>query len=284
MRTEQFVTYHPSTRYVGARARAAGERAAHSPEFALLARTGFVARATIYAIVGILAVELAAGVGGRTTNQKGALQLIAAQPFGQVLLALVAIALAGYSLWRLSHALLGHGPESSDGTFDRVAALGSGIVYAGICALAVEILVGSGGSSSNTQKTTAGVLGWPAGTWIVGIAGVVLLGVGLYQGYRALSHDFLKDSKTEEMTPTVRSWIKWVGTVGYLARMVVFGLIGVFLLTAALDYDPQKAVGLDGALAKLAHQPYGPVLLGVVAAGLIAFAVYSLSEARYRRI
>ena len=233
----------------------------------------------------MLAVELALGVGGRTTNQKGALQLIAAQPFGKVLLALVAIALAGYALWRLSHALLGHGPESSDSTFDRVAALGSGIVYAAICALAVEILMGSGGGgSSNTQRATAGVLGWPAGTWIVAIAGVVLIGVGLYQGYRAISHDFLKDSKTEEMTPAIRTWVTWIGTIGHLARMVVFGLIGVFFVAAAVDYNPHKAVGLDGALAKLAHQAYGPVLLGIVAAGLIAFALYSLSDARYRRI
>ena len=278
------MSYHPSTQAVAGRARAGGERATRSPGFEALARAGFVARAAIYAIIGILAVELALGVGGRTTNQKGALQLIAAQAFGQVLLTLVAIALAGYALWRFSHALLGHGPESSDSPSDRVAAFGSGVVYAMICALAVEILLGSGGNASNTQKATAGVLGWPAGTWIVGIAGVGLIGVGLYQGYRAISHDFLKDSKTEEMTPAIRTWVTWIGTVGYLARMVVFGLIGVFLIAAAVDYNPQKAVGLDGALAKLAHQAYGPVLLGVVAAGLIAFALYSLSDARYRRI
>ncbi len=278
------MSYHPSTQAVAARARAGGERATRSPGFEALARAGFAARAAIYGIIGILAVELALGVGGRTTNQKGALQLIAAQAFGQVLLTLVAIALAGYALWRFSHALLGHGPESRDSTFDRVAAFGSGVVYAMICALAVEILLGSGGSASNTQKATAGVLGWPAGTWIVGIAGVGLIGVGLYQGYRAISHDFLKDSKTEAMRPAIRTWVTWIGTVGYLARMVVFGLIGVFLIAAAADYNPQKAVGLDGALAKLAHQAYGPVLLGVVAAGLIAFALYSLSDARYRRI
>lgn len=278
------MSYHPSTQAVAGRARAGGERATRSPGFEALARAGFVARAAIYAIIGILAVELALGVGGRTTNQKGALQLIAAQAFGQVLLTLVAIALAGYALWRFSHALLGHGPESSDSPSDRVAAFGSGVVYAMICALAVEILLGSGGNASNTQKATGGVLGWPAGTWIVGIAGVGLIGVGLYQGYRAISHDFLKDSKTEEMTPAIRTWVTWIGTVGYLARMVVFGLIGVFLIAAAVDYNPQKAVGLDGALAKLAHQAYGPMLLGVVAAGLIAFALYSLSDARYRRI
>lgn len=274
------MSYHSS---IGG-ARGHGERVTHSRGFEVLARTGFAARAAIYAIIGVLAVELALGVGGRTTNQKGALRLIAAQPFGQVLLTLVAVALAGYALWRLSHALLGHGPESSDSTFDRLAALGSGVVYAGMCALAVEILLGSGGSSSNAQKTTAGVLGWPAGTWIVGIAGVVLVCVGAYQGYRAITHDFLKDSKTEEMAPTVRAWIKWIGTVGHLARMAVFALVGVFLMVAAVDYDPHKAVGLDGALAKLSHQAYGRVLLGVVATGLVAFALYSLSDARYRRI
>lgn len=279
------MSYHPSIRPAARSARAGGERVTRSAGFEVLSRAGFVARGVIYAIIGILSLELALGVGGRTTNQKGALQVIAAQPFGQVLLTLVAIALAGYALWRFSHALLGHGPESSDSTFDRVAALGSGIVYAVICALAVEILLGSGsGSSSNTQKTTGGILGWPAGTWIVGIAGVVLIGVGVYQGYRAISRDFLKDSKTEEMSPAVRTWVTWIGTIGHLARMVVFGLVGVFLLVAALDYNPQQAVGLDGALAKLAHHTYGPALLGVVAAGLLAFALYSMSDARYRRI
>jgi hypothetical protein len=211
---------------------------------------------------------------------------IAHQPFGKVLLILVAIGLGGFSLWRLLHALLGHGPETSDSGMERVAALGSGIVYAGLCAIAVEILLGSGssGGSGSTSKTTAGVLGWPAGTWLVGIAGVALIGVGLFQGYRGLSKDFLKDSKTEEMSPRVRSWIERVGIFGHLARMVVFGLVGAFLIKAAIDYNPNKAIGLDGALAKTAHAPYGPFLLAIVAAGLISFGVYSLSDARYRRI
>jgi hypothetical protein len=86
------------------------------------------------------------------------------------------------------------------------------------------------------------------------------------------------------MSAPVRNWIEWIGTFGHLARMVVFGLVGVFLINAATDYNPSKAVGLDGALAKLAHASYGPFLLGIVAAGLIAFGLYSLSDARYRRI
>ena len=266
-------------------AQVGGEKVARSDGFEWLARAGFVARGLIYGIIGVLAVKLAVGAGGKTTNQQGAMRTIAEQPFGKVLLILVAIGLGGYALWRLIRALLGHGPEDSDTSSERVAALGSGIVYVGLCAVAVEILLGAGSDSSGgAQMTTAGVLGWPAGTWLVGFAGVVLIGVGVYQGYRGLSKDFLKDSKTEQMSARTRTWIEWIGSFGHLARLVVFGLVGVFLIKAAIDYNPNTAVGLDGALAKLAHQSYGPFLLGIVAAGLIAFGVYSLSDARYRRL
>ena len=198
---------------------------------------------------------------------------------------LVAIGLGGYALWRLVRGLLGHGPEQTDSGLERVAAVASGVVYAGLCAIAVEILLGSGSSGSgNASNTTAGVFGWPGGTWLVGIAGAVLVGIGLFQGYRGLTKDFLEDSKTEQMSARVRNWIAWIGSFGHLARMVVFGLVGVFLIKAAVDYNPNKAVGLDGALAKIAHASYGPFLLGIMAAGLVAFGVYSLSDARYRRI
>ena len=267
-------------------ARTNGEKVAHSRGFEWLARAGFVARGLMYGIIGILAIKLAVGAGGTTTNQQGALKTIAHQPFGKVLLILVAIGLGGYALWRLLRALLGHGPEDTDSGFDRVAAVGSAVVYAGLCAIAVEILLGSGssGGSGNASKTTAGIFGWPGGTWLVGIGGAVLVGIGLCQGYRGLTRDFLKDSKAEQLSARMRSWIEWIGSFGHLARMVVFGLVGVFLIKAAIDYNPNKAVGLDGALAKIAHASYGPFLLGIVAAGLIAFGAYSLSDARYRRI
>jgi hypothetical protein len=266
-------------------AEAAGESFVQSSAFELLSRAGFVARGLIYAIIGILALKLAFGHGGKLTDQKGALHTVANQPFGKVLLTLLAIGLGGYSLWRLVRAAIGHGPEGSDKGFDRVAAFASGIAYGVMCAFAIEILLGAGGGSGgNVKKSTAGVLGWPAGTWIVGIAGVVLIGVALYQGYRGITKKFLDESKVEEMGPEVKKWISRLGTFGHLARMVVFGLVGVFVLKAAIDYTPSKAVGLDGALAKIVHQSYGPVLLGIVATGLIAFAIYSLSDARYRRI
>ena len=147
------------------RARQGGESVVRSRGFEWLARAGFVARGLIYGIIGILAIKLAVGVGGTTTNQHGAMKTIAHQPFGKVLLILVAVGLAGYSLWRLLRALLGHGPEGSDSGFERVAAFGSGIVYAGLCAIAAEILLGSdsSGGSGSAHKTTAGVFGWPGG-------------------------------------------------------------------------------------------------------------------------
>ena len=268
-------------------AKSAGEGFVNSAAFEWLSRAGFVARAAIYAIIGVLALKLAIGSGGKLTNQHGALTTVANQPFGSLLLTLLAIGLGGYALWRLFRAALGRGPEGSDSGFERLAALASGLAYGALCVLAVEILVGSGSSSSsstNPSSSAAGVLGWPGGPWIVGAAGLVMVGVALYQAYKGITQKFLDDSKTEEMSPGVRKWIARVGTVGHLARAVVFGLIGVFLVKAAIDYDPKTAVGLDGALAKLANQPYGSLLLGIVAVGLIAFALYSLSDARYRKI
>jgi hypothetical protein len=273
-----------STREFG-RAEVAGKGFVQSAAFEWLSRAGFVARGAVYAIIGVLALKLAIGQGGKLTNQEGAFRTLAQQPFGKYLLTLLAIGLGGYSLWRLVRAAIGHGPEGADKGLDRLAALGSGIAYGAFCAIAVEILLGSGSSSSASPKrSTAGVFGWPGGTWIVGIAGAALIGIALYQGYRGVTKKFLRESKVEEMSPRMRTWIGRIGLVGHLARMVVFGLVGVFLIKAAIDFNPQKAVGVDGALAKLQHNSYGPFLLGIVAAGLIAFALYSLSDARYRRI
>jgi hypothetical protein len=265
--------------------RVAGESFVQSHAFEWLSRAGFVARGLIYGIIGVLALKLAFGHGGKLTNQQGALHTVAHQPFGKLLLTLVAIGLGGYSLWRLVRAAIGHGPEGSDSGFERLAALASGLSYGAMCVLAIEILMGAGGgNAASPKKATAGVFGWPAGTWIVGLVGVVLVGVALYQGYRGVTKKFLDDSKTGEMTPRTREWISRLGTIGHLARMVVFGLVGIFLIKAAVDYNPSAAVGLDGALAKIVHRSYGPYLLGIVAAGLVAFALYSLSDARYRRI
>ena len=265
-------------------AEAKGEDFAHSRTFEGLARAGLFARGVIYAVIGILAIKLALGDGGKTANQNGALDTIAKQPFGKALLILVAIGLAGYAIWRLLRAAIGHGPESSDDTKDRISGLVSGITYGALCITAVSILVGAGGSSGSPDKMTGGVLDWPAGQVIVIVAGLIILGVGLEEGYRGVKKKFLKKSKTEQMSESVKRAFTALGGFGHLARMVIFVLIGYFLIRAALDYNPDEAVSLDGALAALGQASYGPLLLGIVAAGLIGFAAYSIADARYRRV
>jgi hypothetical protein len=263
-----------------------GETVARRPEFGWLARAGLLARGVVYGIIGILALKLAVGAGGKVTTQRGALMTLAQEPFGQALLIATAVGLASYAVWRLVRAGIGHGTEQNDSTFKRVAGVASGLAYAALSVTAVKILTGasSSGGSNSPKHTTGGVLGWTGGTVIVGVVGAILIGVALFQGYKGVSKKFLEDSKTREMSRAVKRAFTAIGVFGHLARMVVFGLIGYGLLTAAVDYAPRKAIGLDGALSKLSHQPYGPLLLGIVAAGLIGFALYSIADARYAKI
>lgn len=258
--------------------------ASQAPWLGWLARAGLVARGAVYLIIGVLALKLALGDGGKATDQQGALRTIADGSFGELLLILMAIGLAGYALWRLLRAAVGHGAEQRDSGVDRVAALASGIAYAILCVTAVRILIGSGSGSGAQREATGGVLAWPAGTAIVAIAGVILIGVAGYQAYKGLARTFCEDAKTGEMSQRVRQAYTAVGVFGHVARAVVFALIGYGLIRAALDYDPDEAIGLDGALRELANASYGPALLAAVAAGLVGFAVYSIADARYRKV
>jgi Domain of Unknown Function (DUF1206) len=268
------------------RARRGGEAAVGRDEFAWPARAGLVARGLVYGIIGLLAIEVATGSGGKDTNQQGALQTIAQQSFGEVLLIAVAAGLAGYAAWRLAVAVLGRGQRASYSPFERVSAAASGVVYAALCVTAVKILAGSSsGSNSKAPKTAAaGVLGWSAGPELVALAGVILIGVGLYQGYKGLAAKFLDEADIGRMGQGAQHLYTAAGVFGHLARAIVFLLVGYGLVRAAVDYEPSKAIGLDGALNELARNSYGPALLGIVAAGLIGFGLFSLADALYHRI
>lgn len=274
-----------TTRTVAAEAEAQSNR----PWFRALSRAGMAARGAIFLIIGLLAIAVATDSGGTTTDQEGALAVLARQRFGEALLLLLAIGLACYALWRIAQGIIDtdHKGDDASGFAVRATKVGSGISYAILCAAAIGILTGSsnGGASSggsgDTKSTTAGVLGWPAGRYLVFAAAAVILGVAVWNVYRGLSKKFMK-----RLHPPVgmRAAVETIGRAGMCARGVIFGLIAVFLGKAAWEYDPSEAIGLDGALARLASQSYGPVLLGVVAAGLIAFALYCFAEARYREV
>jgi uncharacterized protein DUF1206 len=192
-----------------------------------------------------------------------------------------------YAIWKLMLAIAGRGPEGAGGTklSDRISNLAGAVVYFGFCAIAVQVLFGgTGNQSAKERHTAAGVLGWPGGPVLVGIAGVVMIAVSAYQIYSALRGDFAQENKTEQMSARERRTFLVLGRVGLTARAVVFVLVGYFLVRTAIDFKPSKGIGLDGTLAELHNQPYGTFLLAVVAAGLLIFAGFSLLEARYRRL
>jgi hypothetical protein len=264
-----------------------GEKVARSDGFEWLARLGLAARGVVYGVIAILALKVALGSGGKTTDQQGALKTIAQQSFGEILLVVVAIGLFGYALWRLVRAAIGHGAEGDrDDAKERIDGVASGIGYGILFVTALGILFGSGGGGGGggPQSTTGGVLDWPGGQILVIIAGLVLLGVAVDQGIKGFKRKFLEKSHTERMSERTKKVFTAFGVFGHLARMVIFGLMGYFLIKAAIDYDPKEAVSLDGALAKLANSAGGPLVLGAVAVGLLGFGLYSFMDARYRRV
>lgn len=282
----------PLARLAGGRAAREVGEAERSQSFRWLVRTGFFARGLTYGVVGALALALASGAGtaGASPDQQGALKLVARAPLGFIALSVIAAGLLAYAVWKLSQAFYGRGPEGGGGPSlpERAVNAGGGIVYLVFCAVAVEILAGSGSGSGSAgggpQKATGGVLAWPGGRWMVGAAGVALIGGCVYQAYYALSGSFTRQDKTDEMDREELARFRAIGKVGFSGRAIVLALIGYFLLQSAITYDPGKAVGVDGALARLHHDALGPWLVGLVGVGLLVFGIFSLYEVRYRRL
>jgi Domain of Unknown Function (DUF1206) len=270
-------------------ARRATQIAERSRPFQWLVRAGFVGRGITYGMIGALALALALGAGtmGAAPNQQGALSVIARSIVGRIALVAIAAGLLAYALWKFTQAIFGRGPEGGGGSSlkDRVSSFAGGIVYIGFFLVAVRVLTGTqGNSSSQPSHTAAGVLGWPGGQVLVGLGGAIMIAISVYQLYDALSGGFAEEEKTAEMGARERQLFMIAGRVGLVARALVFVLVGYFLLRTAIDFKAGNAVGVDGALLRLHHQPYGPWIVGLVAAGLITFGAFSLLEARYRRL
>jgi hypothetical protein len=261
--------------------------------YAVLARVGLVAKGISYGLVGVLAIAVAAGHGGKATSRTGAVATIADESWGKIVLILLALGFAAYAIWRFVEAVAER-EDPADGEAEglakkwgkRVGYVDRGLIYAGLTYTTVRLLTESGGQESQNQKareTTAAVFDWPGGRWIVGAAGFAIIGAGLWNLYRGVSTKF-EDKWRGGMSRTERTWGSRAGVVGHIARGIVFGLIGIFVTKAATDYDAQDAIGFDGALRKLAEAAYGPWLLGITAAGLVAYGVFCLVDARYRDV
>lgn len=278
---------HLPTDNTGQPAEQVANAAAANPWVERLARLGFAAKGLVYALVGLLAAQAAFGTGGKKTDTQGALQAIVTQPFGKVLLSLVALGLFGYALWRLVEAIADPEHKGTDpkGLLQRCSYAGNGLIYASLALTAVQIVLGAGGDSSNaSQDWTARLLAQPFGQWLVGTVGALVVGLGFYQFYAAYKATFRRQLKRHEMSEAEQTWTLRLGRLGLSARGVVFVVIGFFFLQAARQSDPKQVQGLGGALEALAQQPYGAWVLGLVALGLIAYGLYYFVQARYRQI
>jgi Domain of Unknown Function (DUF1206) len=250
-------------------------------------RLGHVAKGVSYALIAVLALQVAFGHRQRTGDRQGVLREIAGKPFGTGVLIALGVGFFCYALWQFVRTALdrtndGSGPK---GLAKRAQHGVVGAVYVASGVAAVSLALGTqAGTSGNERAETARVLDWPFGPWIVGAVGVALLVYGLSNAYKAMTEKFRKDLREVEMGGEMRTWAVRLGVVGHAARGVVFVLVGFFLTKAAIEYDPDEAIGIDGALAKLADQDYGTWLLTAVALGLMAYALFCLVQARYRRV
>jgi hypothetical protein len=251
-----------------------------------LARIGLVAKGVLYLTVAALAAGVGFGGGGQSADQQGALRAIAGRPFGFALLVALAVGLAAYAAWRLAQAVVGPDEDGTKGVVLRISFVVRAFVYGALCATTVRLVAGggaSGGGDATEQSATARLLDLPFGVALVVAVGVIVIGVGLYQGYTGLSHSFSEDFSSGDMKPGTRRWAERIGVAGHLSRMVVLGLVGLFLVRAGLTHDPQQAVGLDGALQEVASAPLGTGLLMLVALGLACYGVYCFVLARWGR-
>ena len=267
-------------RVVQGRSRAADEDIA--PWIRGFARLGFASRGVVYLLMGWIALQAALGP-TQTEGSRGALRSLLDEPLGRIIVGAIALGLACYTLWRAYAATVN--PEN-DETGSRLHNAGVAIVHAALTVTAAGLALsnGGGGGSSNQEAAgwTARVMELPVGRWLVAAAGAAIVGYGLYQLYRAVTADLDDMLDLSELSATHRAWVRRVSRFGVAARGVVFVLIGVFTTKAAVEYDASEARGFAGALESLQQQPYGPWLLGIVAAGLVSYGVYALVRARYR--
>jgi hypothetical protein len=273
-------------RHVNRTDRANRSRTANPPHaLNALAAAGFVARGVTYALIGVLALAIAFGKAAPEADRTGALQAVGAQPFGKVLLWLLVIGFAAMALWRFAQVAYGVDGTGHHGAAEAQAAA-RGVIYAVFAFGTFEFVHENKLPQSTNQQSqdfTATAMAHSGGRILVGIVGAVIVGVGLYMIRNGLTKAFRKDLRFGNASRKTRETVERLGMIGNTARGVVFAAIGVFMIVAAVRFDPAQAKGIDATLRSFAHTPLGPWLLAVVAVGLFLFGVYSMCEAKWHR-
>lgn len=256
-----------------------------APWIVFLARIGFVAKALLYATVGFLAAKAALGSGGKATDTGGALREVVQAPGGGMMLYVIAAGLIGYAVWRVVDAINdaeGRGRHLK-GILKRFGSAVRGLAHGALAFAAFRLASGSGGGGGGRSKEAAArAMELPGGDWLVWLAGGGVLIYAGYQLYRAYAAKLGRQLDLSDLPSGIRHWIIGVSRAGIAARGIVFGFIGVLLIRTSNQHDPGQAGGIRESLEMLAGMGRWP--LGVVAFGLVGYALYELLNARYRRI
>jgi hypothetical protein len=252
-----------------------------------LVRLGYAAKGVIYLLIGALALQLALGDGGRITDKDGVLTYIVGLPFGTPLLALIGVGLIAYACWEITGALLDPVRRRDGATawLSRGLDVVKGAIYGGVGWQALRIVVGAGQQKSRGAEGYASeAMQFPLGDWAVALIGVGVAIYGVHQIWLAWQSRFDDDMDQQHLRSEGLGWVLDVGRAGIGARGVVLAIAGVMLTRAGLDRRPSEAGGIADALATLISQPFGTVLLGATAAGLVCYGVWQTLHARYARI
>lgn len=269
------------------RAEAEARRADDSEWVDRAARVGLLAYGLVHLVLAWLAVQLALGDREESADSQGAVQQLAEQPFGQVLVWAVAIGMFLLAVWQLLEAVVGHRDEEGfTRVRKRVTSAGKAVVYVVIGISALRAATGSSSSSGGsggggTDSMTAKVMDWPGGQLIVGAVGLAIMGIGGYLVHKAWTEKFRDYINAQGESGTSGQAYVWFGKAGYTAKGVAFGIVGGLFLYAALSHDPKKSGGLDQALHKVLQQPFGPVLLIAIALGIAAYGLFCFARARH---
>lgn len=238
--------------------------------------------------MGLFALGLALGIGGKATDPSGSIVLITGNAAGKILLLAIVIGLGAYALWGFVRAIFDplHRGDSPTGLAERLGFAWSGIAYSSIALFALGLLMGTASPNrpDSTQTGVAHILSLPFGKWLAVALGAIAIIVGLSQFYEARRGKFKQDLKRAEMTETERKVVDQLGTLGYIARGVTFTVVGWFVLQGGLSQNAAKVHGYGGAFLFLLAQPFGRLLLGLVALGFVALGLHSFACARWVRL
>jgi hypothetical protein len=254
------------------------------------ARIGLFAKGVVYCLIGLLAFMAAFELNGSSeskADKQGVFQFVLEQPFGKVILIVIAAGLSFYCLWRLIQALKDteHKGENVKGLGKRVGFLFSGVLYGGFAVAAFKMALGKENNNSHDGRETLArtLLEQPMGQWLLGLVGLGVIASGFYQIYKGLSNKYKKDTAGAPLKHETEVMLVRAGKVGYVARGIVWILIGYFFIRSAMDFNPEEAGG-TGQAFQFVEGTFGSVLLGAIALGLICYGGYMFMRARYQPI